>query len=114
MGGSENLARRQFGYIDFHAAIAGAAVRIGVRGDRFARTAAFGDDAGRRYAAHGQVVARMGGAFHRQGLVDGVAARVVRVADDADGGVRIVVQGGSEAVEDGAEVALDIGPVGIE
>src|SRR5690606_22702482 len=49
-----------------------------------------------------------------QRIVDRVGAGVVGVADDGDGRRRIVDQPGREAIEDGAEVAVDFGTAGGE
>src|SRR5690349_15963321 len=61
-------------HVDLDAAVAGAAGRVVVGGDRFARGAAFDRDAVRIDPARRQVVARVGGAVERQRLVDLVAA----------------------------------------
>src|SRR5690606_13475719 len=61
-----------------------------------------------------QVVTRARSAVQRQRIVDRVGAGVVGMADNGDGRRRIVDQPGREAIEDGAEVAVDFGTAGGE
>src|SRR5665647_3950979 len=105
----ESLAARiAFGDVDLDPAVARAACRIVVRGDRLAFAAAVDHDAIGRDAAHGQVVARMRRTVDRQRLVGRVAADAVGVADDGDRGAGIFIQRAGKMLQHRTEIRLDV------
>src|SRR5450830_1551085 len=85
-----------------------------IRHQRLMRTSSVNMETPGGSTSRGQIVTRARCALHRQGIVDGVAAGTVGVADNRHRRRRIFIQRGGKTVQHGTEVGLDIRPAAIE
>src|SRR5690606_22611073 len=85
-----------------------------VGSDRFTRTAAFDHETAGSNTLADQIIARAGGALYRQRIIDRIGTRTVGMADDGNGGRRIVDQAGGELVEYRPEIGFDGRAAGIK
>ena len=97
-----------FTHKNFDPAVAGTALGGVIGGDRVPLAHAIDRNTAAIHAPRCQIVARAGGAVHRQRVVDGIAARAVGMAHDAHIGVGVVAQALGELVQHWRKVGLNV------